>query len=115
MAARKLKAYVHVAGRVFAPGDVPPKEFADQITNPSAWDGDAPVSEGPDGDEKAGDEKSVPSVYAKVKVEDLKAEIEGRNVDREDDAKLSSDGNKAALIGVLEADDAEAAAAATGD
>lgn len=35
--ARQLVSHVHVAGRVFAPGDKPAKEFADQITNPKAW------------------------------------------------------------------------------
>ena len=37
MAARVLAAFVHVGGKVFAPGDSPEKEFADQITNPKAW------------------------------------------------------------------------------
>lgn len=43
--------------------------------------------------------------YGSMKVADLKAEIEKRNVDREDDAKLPTEGKKADLIEVLEADD----------
>lgn len=43
-AAKKLAAYVHVGGRVFAPGDSPEKEYADQITNPRAW-GESPKVE----------------------------------------------------------------------
>lgn len=34
---RRAAAYVHVAGRWFAPGDVVPAEYADQIRNPAVW------------------------------------------------------------------------------
>lgn len=37
---RELVAYVHVAGRVFAPGDDVPDEYAEKITNPAAWGGE---------------------------------------------------------------------------
>lgn len=37
---RKLAAYVHVAGQRFAPGDEPPAEVANLITNPQAWEAD---------------------------------------------------------------------------
>jgi hypothetical protein len=37
VSARKAAAYVHVAGRVFAPGDEVPDEYAEKITNPAAW------------------------------------------------------------------------------
>jgi hypothetical protein len=40
---RELVAYVHVAGRVFAPGDDVPDEYAKKITNPAAWEGEAPA------------------------------------------------------------------------
>jgi hypothetical protein len=51
-----------------------------------------------DDDEKAG--------YDSLKVDELKEEIERRNSDREDDAKLPTDGKKAELVAALEADDA---------
>jgi hypothetical protein len=57
--------------------------------------------EGTDGAE----ESDEPKGYADQKVDELKAEIESRNVDREDDAKLSTDGKKADLVAALEADD----------
>ncbi len=44
--------------------------------------------------------------YGGLKVDELKAEIEKRNEDRDDDAKLSAEGKKADLVAVLEADDA---------
>lgn len=44
---------------------------------------------------------------------ELKAEIDKRNADREDDAKLSKTGDKAALVATLKADD-EAQASAAG-
>lgn len=53
--------------------------------------------------------KSTPassdSPYAGLKVAELRAEIESRNTDREDDAQLSAEGNKAALIATLTGDD----------
>jgi hypothetical protein len=42
---RELVAYVHVAGRVFAPGDDVPDEYAKKITNPAAWGEDAAKSD----------------------------------------------------------------------
>jgi hypothetical protein len=44
---RELVAYVHVAGRVFAPGDDVPDEYAKKITNPVAWKGEVPAEDGP--------------------------------------------------------------------
>lgn len=38
MAGRALVAYVCLAGRSWAPGEVPPAEVAARITNPAAWD-----------------------------------------------------------------------------
>lgn len=38
---RELVAYVHVGGRVFAPGEDVPDEYAKRITNPAAWGDDA--------------------------------------------------------------------------
>lgn len=35
---RRLRTYVHVAGRAYGPGDEVPDEVADQITNPDVWD-----------------------------------------------------------------------------
>lgn len=92
--ARKLKAYVHVDGQVYGPGDEPPAKIAAQITNPDAW---------ADGG-KAEPEAADP--YKGVSAAKLKAEIEKRNADREDDAKLSTEGDRADLVAVLVADDA---------
>lgn len=44
--------------------------------------------------------------YADMTVDALKAEIDTRNEDRGDDAKLPKTGNKADLVAVLTADDA---------
>lgn len=46
--------------------------------------------------------------YSAQRVGDLKAEIERRNADRDPESQLSSEGNKADLVAVLEADDASA-------
>lgn len=96
MAARKLAAYVHVGGSVFAPGDRPEKEYADQITNPKAWgevdDGDAP-------------EEDVP--YAKRKKADLEDLVAERNATRpEADALDVGNGTVKELAAALDADDA---------
>jgi hypothetical protein len=37
MVKRKLTRYVHVAGRVYEPGDVVPDDVAELIRNPKAW------------------------------------------------------------------------------
>ncbi|WP_461021920.1 hypothetical protein, partial [Thalassiella azotivora] len=50
---RRLARFVHVAGHSFAPGDEPPREFADQITNPKAWADEA--ADGGSGDGGSGD------------------------------------------------------------
>lgn len=52
--ARRLATAVHVDGQVFKAGDAPPKEFAEQITNPKAWTDDA--EEGDTSDENDADE-----------------------------------------------------------
>lgn len=36
----RLNAFVHVAGKLFRPGDVPESQVADLITNPKAWRAD---------------------------------------------------------------------------
>jgi hypothetical protein len=38
MVKRKLTRYVHVAGRVYEPGDVVPDDVAELIRNPKAWE-----------------------------------------------------------------------------
>ena len=89
--ARILKAYVHVDGKVFAPGETPPKAYADQITNPKCW---------------AGSDEPKPTGYAALDADALKAEIEKRNEGRDDEAKVSDKGTKPTLIKALETDDA---------
>lgn len=58
----------------------------------------------------SGSAETTTSPHAKLTVEALKAEIASRNEGREDDARLSDEGNKPALVAVLDADDAAAAA-----
>lgn len=103
MGAKKkvLAAYVHVAGQVFKPGDSPDKEFADQITNPKAWEG-AEVDE-PD--------EPVAKSLDEMTAGELKAEIGTRNAKRSEADALSDKGNKGELLERLKADDAAAATA----
>lgn len=35
--AHRIAAFVHVAGVLLVPGDMPPPGLADQVTNPKAW------------------------------------------------------------------------------
>lgn len=49
---------------------------------------------------------AAPAKPKEPTVDELKAEIDRRNEDREDDAKLSKDGKKADLVATLAADDA---------
>lgn len=105
MAARKLAAYVHVGGRVFAPGDTPPKEFADQITNPAAW-GDTSADEKGSG----GTSDSGSKGYGDLTVDELNAEVEKRNEGRDQAIEVTGtgkDGNvlKSDLVDALKADD----------
>lgn len=53
------------------------------------------------------DESDAPESegYAAMKVDELKAEIESRNEDRDADDLLSTEGRKADLVATLEADD----------
>lgn len=53
------------------------------------WDSDAPAADG----------------YSALKVAELRDEIGRRNEGRAEDALLSTEGNKAALVAILEADD----------
>lgn len=59
--ARKLTKNVYVGETLYRAGSTPPKDIAEQITNPKAWDGDAPdavddaVDEAPDYDSMAPD------------------------------------------------------------
>lgn len=101
MSRRVLAAHVVVGGRSFAPGESPEKEFADQITNPKAWEGgDAPQAGDGDSDESAADKG-----YADRKVDELQAEADERGLEVEGSGK---DGKvlKADLVAALEADDA---------
>ncbi|MGH1563038.1 hypothetical protein [Mumia sp. DW29H23] len=100
MGAPKLATYVQVGDRVFAAGDVPPREYAEQITNPKAWvDGVVP---GFDSDDEPG--------YASLTKAKLQEEIDLRNADREEGDQIVVEGtNKDALVGALVADDARTA------
>jgi hypothetical protein len=42
---RKLTAHVYIDGSWYRPGEVPPSDVAERITNPKVWDGDAPKVE----------------------------------------------------------------------
>ncbi len=103
----KLNTHVHVVNPkgepvVLKPGVDVPAWAEKAITNPKVWVDGPKADKAPQGDGGAGD-----SVYADLKAADLKAEIERRNADRDDDAKITPAGKKNAdLIAALEADDA---------
>lgn len=81
---------------LIAGSDLP--DWAEGLVDPGNLEG---VESKPKETEGSGASKS----YGDLKVAQLKEEIERRNVDREDDEKLSTDGKKADLIAALEADD----------
>lgn len=59
-------------------------------------------------DDIDGGEDDTTKGYADLKVDELKAVIERRNEGRDADSLLSTEGKKADLVAVLEADDAAA-------
>lgn len=91
--ARKLNQTVLAGGVVYPAGT--PEGDVDVAVPDQFWDGDAASPE------------TGSKSYSAMKVDELKAEIEARNVDRdpEGDRYLSADGKKADLVAVLEADD----------
>ena len=108
MRAGKLATSVRVTddgGRhvVIAAGDDVPAWASKQIVNPKAWDGDAPEAKTID----AGEDPAAEGYESKT-VADLRAEIKARNEGRDDESRVSGDGNKADLIAALEADDGRA-------
>lgn len=92
--ARKLAANVYVGETLYRAGTSPEKEIADQITNPKAW-GEGVADDSGDSGEKP---------LSKMSKDELVAEVEKRNADREDDAKLPTTGTKPELVAALEAD-----------
>ena len=108
MPAGKLATSVRVTdegGRhvVIAAGDDVPAWASKQIVNPKAWGGDAPEAKTID----AGEEPAAEGYESKT-VAELRAEIKARNEGRDDESRVSGDGNKADLIAALEADDGRA-------
>jgi hypothetical protein len=91
---KTLARNVIVGGTLYAAGDTPPKDVADQITNPNAWAGD----EDSDGGKGYGD----------MSPEDLKAEAEKRELTV---TGTGANGNvkKSDLVAALEAHDAASA------
>lgn len=53
MAGKSLAVNVTVGGETFLAGSTPPKEIADQITNPKAWDSAAAETVSGGADESA--------------------------------------------------------------
>jgi hypothetical protein len=115
-AARELAVNTTVGGDTFPAGtkvgDVVngvkfTAEIAKSVTNPKAWGGDVPA------EDDATDTKSeaaAESPWAKVAKKDLLAEVEKRNAEREDDAKIAPASDKVDdLRAALDADDAAAA------
>lgn len=103
---KKLAMNTTVEGETYKAGTVPSAEVAKKITNPKAWGGDAP---------EVGAENETGKGYKDMKPEELEAEVEKRNADREDDARIEvtgtgANGNvkKGDLVAALEADDAAA-------
>ena len=108
MPAGKLATSVRVTddgGRhvVIAAGDEVPAWASKQIVNPKAWGGDPPEPEKTDADGEPAAEG-----YESKTVAELRAEIKARNEGRDDESRVSGDGNKADLIAALEADDGRA-------
>jgi hypothetical protein len=91
---RKLARNVIIGGTLYAAGETPPKDVADQITNPNAWGGD----EDSDGGKGYGD----------MSPDELKAEAEKRELEV---TGTGANGNvkKSDLVAALEADDAASA------
>lgn len=102
-AGKKLAANVYVDGVLHKAGTTPDKKVADQITNPRAWDADTATADADPG--TGGDGGAVVTDYSKLTVPKLRKEIEKRNEGRDDEAQLSTEGDKAALIAVLQGDD----------
>lgn len=69
MGARKLVANIWVGDRFFAAGESPDSEFADQITNPNAWDADVAdeAAAGPPPQSGKGSGRDAWVVYAESK------------------------------------------------
>ena len=108
MPAGKLATSVRVTddgGRhvVIDAGDDVPAWASKQIVNPKAWDGDAPEAKTIDAGEDPASEG-----YESKTVADLRVEIKARDETRDDESRVSGDGNKADLIAALEADDGRA-------
>lgn len=106
---KKLKEYVHVDGKVYGPDDDVPKKVAALITNPAAWE-DAESDTTPASDKGGTSQQADPgagtSPYDGVVKADLLKEIESRNAERPDDAKIEPASEKNAdLIAALKADD----------
>lgn len=103
---QKLAMNTTVEGDTYKAGSVPPASVAKKITNPKAWGGDAPAD-----DDTEGGEDSQPA-YGDMKVEQLEAEVDARNADRDDDSVIEVTGTgqggkvlKKDLVAALEADD----------
>lgn len=100
-----LAANVQVGDRLFLAGDSPEKEYADQITNPKAWGGDA----GADDDSGGGDAGATSKGYSDLTVEELTAKADERKLEvtgtGANDKVLKKD-----LVAALEAADAANAA-----
>lgn len=106
---RRLAFHVHVAdehGEIheFGPDDQVPAWAQKAISNPSAW------AEEPDTEPAPGNPatEGEPVDYASWKKDQLEAEVDRRNEDREDDdlIEVEAPGNKAELVAALQADDA---------
>ena len=100
---KTLASNVHIDGTVYPAGSEPPADVAKRITNPKAW------AAGDDADEAPAAGEPITSGYGDHKVGELKTEIARRNASRPEADALSAEGNKAALVAVLEADDAASA------
>jgi pyruvate/2-oxoglutarate dehydrogenase complex dihydrolipoamide acyltransferase (E2) component len=94
--ARKLAKNVYVGETLYMAGSTPPKEDAEQITNPAAW-----------GDESSDDDAGEGSKsYADQTVDELAEAAAERGIDVEGTGK---DGKvlKKDLVSALETDDAD--------
>jgi pyruvate/2-oxoglutarate dehydrogenase complex dihydrolipoamide acyltransferase (E2) component len=111
--ARQLAKNVYVGEKLYMAGSTPPKDVAEQITNPAAWgDGDAktdpaPAPADPPAAPPAGGDDDVVDYNdtAKFKADDLEKLAADRGLDVKgtgaNDKVLKKD-----LVAALEADDA---------
>lgn len=94
-----------LAGGVVYPAGTREEDIAVKVTRDDVWDGESTVSEVAVDGTIAGPWGAAGGAYEGLDVDALKAEIDKRNEDREQDARISKRGNAETLVAALVADD----------